>query len=139
MRSFFNRPLFSRLLSASPVATLTLTAGTTGALAQPAAPRRPRRWRRRRRRSRQSTCGDAPDHTGVDRADGRYLIQPSDTVAISYRYSPEYDFTGPVQPDGFIIPPLLGELMVMRPHHRRGPRPRAGARRRRGSATRKSS
>ena len=43
---------------------------------------------------------------------GRYLIQPSDTLAISYRYSPEYDFTGPVQPDGFISPPLLGEVMV---------------------------
>jgi protein involved in polysaccharide export with SLBB domain len=43
---------------------------------------------------------------------GRYVIQPSDTIAISYRYSPEYDFTGPVQPDGFISPPLIGEVMV---------------------------
>jgi len=43
---------------------------------------------------------------------GRYLLQPSDTISIAYRYSPEYDFTGPVQPDGFISPPLLGEIMV---------------------------
>jgi polysaccharide export outer membrane protein len=44
---------------------------------------------------------------------GRYLIQPSDQISIAYRYSPEYDFSGPVQPDGFIIPPLIGELMVV--------------------------
>jgi polysaccharide biosynthesis/export protein len=40
----------------------------------------------------------------------RYVIQPSDTVAITYRYSPEYDFTGPVLPDGYVNPPLLGEI-----------------------------
>lgn len=40
----------------------------------------------------------------------RYVIQPSDTVSITYRYSPEYDFTGPVLPDGYINPPLLGEV-----------------------------
>ena len=43
---------------------------------------------------------------------GRYVIQPSDTIAITYRYSPEYDFTGPVQPDGFVSAPLIGEVQL---------------------------
>src|SRR4051812_22203203 len=43
---------------------------------------------------------------------GRYLIQASDTLSISYRYSPEYDFNGRVHPDGYISPPLLGEVRV---------------------------
>jgi polysaccharide export outer membrane protein len=31
---------------------------------------------------------------------------------IKYRYTPEYDFTGPVLPDGFISPPILGPVKV---------------------------
>ena len=42
----------------------------------------------------------------------RYTIQVSDVVALSYRYSPEYDFTGPVQPDGYITVPLLGAIQI---------------------------
>lgn len=44
---------------------------------------------------------------------GRYLVQASDTITISYRYTPEYDFTGAVQPDGYISPPLIGPVMVV--------------------------
>jgi polysaccharide export outer membrane protein len=111
MRSFLNRPLFSRLLSASLVATLTLTAGATGARAQTAAPPpAPTTSATQPAVDGRTALPTTPVSTAPY---GRYLIQPSDTVAISYRYSPEYDFTGPVQPDGFIIPPLLGELMVM--------------------------
>jgi polysaccharide export outer membrane protein len=42
----------------------------------------------------------------------RYQIQPSDTIAISYRYTPEFDFTGVVQPDGFINAPIIGDLKI---------------------------
>src|SRR5689334_16236355 len=42
----------------------------------------------------------------------RYQIQPSDTIEIHYRYSPEFDQTVTVQPDGFVDLRLVGELKV---------------------------
>jgi polysaccharide export outer membrane protein len=42
----------------------------------------------------------------------RYQIQPSDTMEIHYRYSPEFDQTATVQPDGFVDLRLVGELKV---------------------------
>jgi polysaccharide export outer membrane protein len=41
-----------------------------------------------------------------------YIIQPSDVVAIKYRYTPEFDFAGAVLPDGTVNPPLLGAVTV---------------------------
>jgi polysaccharide export outer membrane protein len=41
-----------------------------------------------------------------------YLIQPSDVLAIKYRFTPEFDFEGAVLPDGTIAPPLLGSVRV---------------------------
>jgi len=44
--------------------------------------------------------------------DQRYLIQPSDVLSIRYLYTPEYDTTATVQPDGFVSAPVIGELKV---------------------------
>jgi polysaccharide export outer membrane protein len=42
----------------------------------------------------------------------RYHIRPGDVVVVSYRYSPEYNATVSVQPDGFVTLPLLGDLKI---------------------------
>ena len=42
----------------------------------------------------------------------RYLLQVSDEVAITYRYTPEFDFAGRIQPDGFISAPLVGDVRL---------------------------
>ena len=51
-----------------------------------------------------SAAGQAPPQ--------RYLIQPSDVLSIRYLYTPEYDTTAAVQPDGFVSAPVIGELKV---------------------------
>jgi polysaccharide export outer membrane protein len=42
----------------------------------------------------------------------RYLIQPSDVLEIHYRYSPEFDQTVTIQPDGFASLQLVGDLKL---------------------------
>jgi polysaccharide biosynthesis/export protein len=42
----------------------------------------------------------------------RYRLHTSDTLEIHYRYSPEFDQTVTVQPDGFVDLRLVGELKV---------------------------
>jgi len=42
----------------------------------------------------------------------RYHLQPSDILEIHYRYSPEFDQTVTVQPDGFVALTLVGDLRV---------------------------
>jgi polysaccharide export outer membrane protein len=44
--------------------------------------------------------------------DPRYLLQPSDVLEIHYRYSPEFDQTVTVQPDGFVGLPLVGDMKL---------------------------
>jgi polysaccharide export outer membrane protein len=41
-----------------------------------------------------------------------YKLQPSDVVYVKYRYTPEYDATVAVRPDGFITLPIVGEVKV---------------------------
>lgn len=41
-----------------------------------------------------------------------YKLQPSDVVFVKYRYTPEYDATVSVRPDGFITLPIIGEVRV---------------------------
>jgi polysaccharide export outer membrane protein len=43
----------------------------------------------------------------------RYRLQPLDTLEVRYRYSPEFDQTATVQPDGFVSLPLLGDLKLL--------------------------
>jgi polysaccharide export outer membrane protein len=40
--------------------------------------------------------------------DGRYRLQPNDILEIQYRYTPEYNQTAALQPDGFISLQLVG-------------------------------
>jgi polysaccharide export outer membrane protein len=42
----------------------------------------------------------------------RYLLQQSDVLEIHYRYSPEFDQTVAVQPDGFVSLQLVGDLRL---------------------------
>ncbi|MBI1789602.1 MAG: polysaccharide export protein [Acidobacteria bacterium] len=42
----------------------------------------------------------------------RYRIQPNDVVEIQFRYTPEYNLTGTVQPDGFITIQVVGDVKV---------------------------
>jgi polysaccharide export outer membrane protein len=42
----------------------------------------------------------------------RYRIEANDVLTVKYRYTPEYDYTLTVQPDGFISLPIVGELKV---------------------------
>jgi polysaccharide export outer membrane protein len=44
--------------------------------------------------------------------ESRYRIQPLDVVELHYRYSPEFDQTATVQPDGFVSLPLLGDMKL---------------------------
>lgn len=44
--------------------------------------------------------------------DPRYRLQPSDVLEVHYRYSPEFDQTATVQPDGFLALVLVGDIKV---------------------------
>jgi len=53
---------------------------------------------------------DAPAHF-ADR-NQRYRLQPQDSIDVQYRYTPEYNATVSVQPDGYISLPLVGDVKV---------------------------
>src|SRR5438093_7798546 len=42
----------------------------------------------------------------------RYRLQPTDVLEIHYRYTPEFDQTVTVQPDGFVILRIVGDLKL---------------------------
>ena len=42
----------------------------------------------------------------------RYRLNPGDVLEITYRYTPEYNQTVTIHPDGFIVLPIVGELEV---------------------------
>jgi len=44
--------------------------------------------------------------------DPRYRIQPSDVIEVHYRYTPEFDQTVTVQPDGFVALQIVGDLKL---------------------------
>ena len=44
--------------------------------------------------------------------DPRYRIQPSDVLEIHYRYTPEFDQTVSVQPDGFAAMQIIGDIKL---------------------------
>ena len=43
-----------------------------------------------------------------------YRLQPTDVVEVKYTYTPEYNATVMVRPDGFITLPIVGEVLVAR-------------------------
>ena len=48
--------------------------------------------------------------TSKSAANSRYLLQPGDEITIQYRYTPEFDQSLKIQPDGFVALELVGEL-----------------------------
>lgn len=44
--------------------------------------------------------------------DARYRLQAQDSIDVQYRYTPEYNATVAVQPDGYISLPLVGDVRV---------------------------
>lgn len=50
---------------------------------------------------------------GQAQTEDRYTLQVSDVVSLEYRYTPEFDYTGAIQPDGFINAPLVGDLKLV--------------------------
>lgn len=49
---------------------------------------------------------------GLANRDQRYRLQPQDVIEVHYRYTPEYDQTATVQPDGFVTLILLGGVKL---------------------------
>jgi polysaccharide biosynthesis/export protein len=50
--------------------------------------------------------------SGFAQRDTRYLLQPTDVLEIKYRYTPEFNQTVTVQPDGFCTLDLTGDFKV---------------------------
>jgi polysaccharide biosynthesis/export protein len=50
--------------------------------------------------------------TGLADRNARYRLQPNDVVEIHYRYTPEFDQTVSIQPDGFVSVKLIGDLKL---------------------------
>ncbi|HKX30249.1 MAG TPA: polysaccharide biosynthesis/export family protein [Blastocatellia bacterium] len=46
------------------------------------------------------------------RTPARYQVQAGDVLEVQYRYTPEFNDTVTVQPDGFVTLPLIGDLAV---------------------------
>jgi polysaccharide export outer membrane protein len=44
--------------------------------------------------------------------DARYTLRPGDVITVDYRYTPEYNATASVEPDGFVSLPMLGTVKV---------------------------
>jgi polysaccharide export outer membrane protein len=44
--------------------------------------------------------------------DPRYRLEPSDVLEVHYRYTPEFDQTVTVQPDGFVPLQIVGDLKL---------------------------
>jgi polysaccharide export outer membrane protein len=56
-------------------------------------------------------CTQAAD-VGTGFRDRRYRLQPSDRLDLAYRYSPEYNESLTIQPDGFVSIKLVGDLKL---------------------------
>jgi polysaccharide export outer membrane protein len=54
----------------------------------------------------------ATQNAAPDAEDARYQIAASDVLVVKYRYSPEYDYTVAVPPDGVVSLPIAGEVLV---------------------------
>jgi polysaccharide biosynthesis/export protein len=50
--------------------------------------------------------------SGFSEREPRYVLQQADVIEIQYRYSPEYNQTVSVRPDGYVGLQLVGELKV---------------------------
>jgi polysaccharide export outer membrane protein len=44
--------------------------------------------------------------------DPRYCVQPDDVIEIQFRYTPEFNFSAVVQPDGYVSSQITGDIHV---------------------------
>jgi polysaccharide export outer membrane protein len=59
------------------------------------------------------TNSESPTHkTDFAERDKRYRIQPNDVIEVQFRYTPEYNLTATVQPDGYITSQIAGQVKV---------------------------
>jgi polysaccharide biosynthesis/export protein len=49
---------------------------------------------------------------GFAERDPRYRLQPTDTIEIHYRYTPEFDQTVTIEPDGFAVLQIVGDIKL---------------------------
>lgn len=56
--------------------------------------------------------GQEPQDPAAAAVESFYRLQPSDVIDVKYRYTPEYDATVTVRPDGYITLPIVGEVRV---------------------------
>ncbi len=49
---------------------------------------------------------------GFATRDQRYKIQPNDVVEIQFRYTPEFNVSATVQPDGFVTTQISGDVKI---------------------------
>lgn len=59
-----------------------------------------------------SCCVTAGAQAAKSAATTRYILQPGDEVTIQYRYTPEFNQSLKIQPDGFVALELVGELKL---------------------------
>lgn len=52
------------------------------------------------------------ENPGFTPREPRYRIQPNDVVEVHFRYTPEYNVTATVEPDGFISIEVVGDVKV---------------------------
>lgn len=60
----------------------------------------------------QPPAGQDADLASAPPVESFYKLQASDVVVVKYRYTPEYDATATIRPDGFITLPIVGEVRV---------------------------
>jgi polysaccharide export outer membrane protein len=58
-----------------------------------------------------ATYGQAPT-LGIYGRDDRYTLNPGDVIDVQYRYTPEFNQTVTIQPDGFVSLEIGGDLKV---------------------------
>ena len=63
-------------------------------------------------RPRQLAQAQQPPRLGTFGTEERYVLHPGDVLDIQYRYTPEFNQTVTVQPDGFISLEIGGDLKV---------------------------
>lgn len=60
----------------------------------------------------EASSRSAKQTAGFATREQRYRIQPNDVVEVQFRYTPEYNYAGTVQPDGFIALQVVGDVKV---------------------------
>jgi len=59
----------------------------------------------------QTNAGSAPKTEFAER-DKRYRLQPNDVIEVQFRFTPEFNLTATVQPDGYINSQIAGSVKV---------------------------